>query len=90
MADEYIEIRPDVQRGEPVIRGTRVTAYTIAEIANRGTPVHEILRHYPSLTVEQIEAARDFARAHPRALTPIKPQGRVVFEILAKDLDEKT
>jgi len=33
---DMIVIDPDVQRGVPVIRGTRITAHTIAEIARLG------------------------------------------------------
>lgn len=90
MADDYIETRPDVQRGEPVIRGTRITVYTIAALVERGTPVDEILRHYPSLTAEQVEAAHRYAQAQPRVPPLIGHRGSIVFEISAKDLGEKS
>jgi uncharacterized protein (DUF433 family) len=77
----HIEVNPEIQGGEPVIRGTRVTAHTIAEIARQGTPTEEILRHYPALNEEQVEAARLYAKAHPRRGRPVLPsKGKVVLE----------
>jgi uncharacterized protein (DUF433 family) len=82
-----IERNPSVQRGEPVIRETRVTAHTIAELAARGTSVEEILRHYPSLNADQIEAARLYALAHPRRGRPPLPnRGRVLLTMTAEEL----
>lgn len=84
---DEIEIDPDVQRGEPVLRGTRITAYTIAEIAERGTPEDEIFRHYPGLRAGQVEAARLFAKAHPRRGRPAPaPEGRVVLALTDEEL----
>lgn len=83
-----IEVDPEVQRGQPVLRGTRMTAYTIAAIAEVGTPVAEILRHYPSLSAEQVEAARLYAVAHPRRGRPALPRGgRVVLEATVRELE---
>lgn len=82
-----VEVRPDVQHGEPVLRGTRVTAHTIAELAAAGTPVPEILRHYPALTERQVEAASVYAQAHPRRGRPVLPgEGRVVLQVPLADL----
>jgi len=82
-----IEIDPKVQRGEPVLRGTRVTVHTIAEIAEQGTSTEEILRHYPTITAEQVEAARFFAKAHPRRGRPPLPDtGKVVVRMSIDDL----
>lgn len=82
-----IETDPEVQHGEPVIRGTRITASTIAAIAEQGTPVEVILRHYPTLSEEQIEAARLHTRAHPRPARPSLPQrGEIVLALSADEL----
>lgn len=82
-----IEVNPEVQRGEPVLRGTRVTVATIAALAEGGTPVAEILRHYPSITAEQIEAAGAYAKAHPRRGRPSLPTGgKVLTRISVNDL----
>jgi uncharacterized protein (DUF433 family) len=76
-----IDVDPDIQRGEPVIHGTRITAHTIAAIADQGTPTEEILLHYPSLTADHIKAARLYAAAHPRRGRPRIPKGEVVFRV---------
>jgi uncharacterized protein (DUF433 family) len=82
---QLIEIDDNVQRGEPVLRGTRVTAYTIAELMEHGTSVEDILRHYPMLDAEQIEAARCFAEAHPRGGRPVLPAGGEVVARMPVD-----
>lgn len=91
--DEYerlmaeIEVDPGVQHGEPVLRGTRVTVYTIAALVEAETPPAEILRHYPSLSARQVEAARVYAQAHPRRGRPALPgEGQVVLRISLDEL----
>lgn len=81
---------PDVQRGEPVIRGTRITAYTIAEIARQGVGIDEILQDYPTLDAEKIEAACLYADAHPRRGRPVLPKAaKDVFRISVNDVDKQ-
>jgi uncharacterized protein (DUF433 family) len=81
-----IEANRKVQRGEPVIRGMRVTIHTIAEIARQGTPTEEIFRHYPTLDEQQVEAAVLYAKAHPRRGRPALPRnGRIVLEVAVSD-----
>ncbi len=57
---------PTVKRGEPIVRGTRIPARILAAIAKMGTSVEEMLRDYPALTAEGIDAALAFADANPR------------------------
>ena len=84
---KQIVVDNTIQHGEPVLLGSRVTVYTIAEIAEQGTPINEILRHYPAITAEQIEAACLFAKAHPRRGRPALPsKGKVLLEMSAEDL----
>lgn len=54
---------------EPVIKGTDVSAYRIAALHD-GMTVDEILADYPSLTREQILAARAYAEGNPKAGRP--------------------
>ncbi len=85
---ELVEVNPEIQHGEPVLRGTRVTVYTIAALAEAGTPIDEILRHYPSLSARQIEAARLYASAHPRRNHHSLPgNGRVLLEMKIPELN---
>lgn len=51
---EYIEQRPDVMMGKPVIRGTRLTVELILERLGNGAPVEDLLDSYPQLALEHI------------------------------------
>ena len=50
-----------IMHGNPVFRGTRIPIYEIVEEMADGTKLPEIVRGYPSLTVEQIQCGLDFA-----------------------------
>jgi uncharacterized protein (DUF433 family) len=65
-AKEMVSVDPEIMGGMPVVRGTRIPVYLIAEMRRQGASVQEILEGYPSLTSEQIELAELYARAHPR------------------------
>lgn len=56
---------PTIRGGEPVIRGTRVPAYLIAWMVSEGVPQRDILHHYPSLNLSDIDVAVEFAKLHP-------------------------
>lgn len=58
-----IEITPGKMSGQPCIRGTRITVGTIKCLLNRysWTP-EKIIAHYPTLTTEDVEAARLYHR----------------------------
>jgi uncharacterized protein (DUF433 family) len=58
---------PEILGGMPVIRGTRVPADTIAKMVEEGCSNFDILRHYPSIDLDGIRAAVDWAKRHPRA-----------------------
>jgi uncharacterized protein (DUF433 family) len=57
---------PTVKRGEPTVRGTRIPARILAAIATMGSSAEEMLRDYPALTKEGLDAALAFASAVPR------------------------
>lgn len=58
---------PEILGGMPVIRGTRVPADTIALMVSEGTSNFEILRHYPSIDLDGIRAAVEWAKRQPKA-----------------------
>ena len=66
LAEAMVAEDPEIMAGSPVIQGTRVPVYLIAEMRRQGASISEILEGYPSLMQEQIEAAELYARAHPR------------------------
>jgi uncharacterized protein (DUF433 family) len=66
----HITCDPAILRGKPIIRGTRVPVYLIADfVANGATPA-ELVTDYPDLTLEDVEAALAFA-AQERAETEV-------------------
>ena len=54
---ERISIDPNVCFGKPCIRGTRIWVSLLLDFLANGMAMEEILREYPSLTVEDIRAA---------------------------------
>jgi uncharacterized protein (DUF433 family) len=54
---------------EPVIKGTDINAYRIAALHD-GMTVEEILRDYPSLSKQQVLAAKAYAESHPKVGRP--------------------
>lgn len=69
---------PQIVGGEPVLKGTRVTLRTVlASLAEGATP-EEILKDFPTLSMEDVRAAIAFAAASaeedlPVAEVPAKP-----------------
>ena len=49
-----IIIDPDICNGQPVIRGTRITARTVLEFLAAGDSIEEVLEEYPSLSHEDV------------------------------------
>jgi len=58
---DRVTINPDVCNGRPVVRGTRIAVQTILEFLAAGDSVEEVLREYPSLVREGIQACLDYA-----------------------------
>lgn len=61
---------PDIRGGEPVIKGTRVPVYTLADIAKQGATIDDLLEDYPSVSRDGIEAALIYAAVNPRRGRP--------------------
>ena len=60
--NERIEINPRVCAGQPVIRGTRIPVTVILEQLAEGEGWDAILRGFPELKWEDIQAALNYAR----------------------------
>ena len=58
-----ITVDDRICNGRPIIRGMRITAQTILEFLMAGTPEDEVLKQYPMLEREDLEACRQFALA---------------------------
>jgi uncharacterized protein (DUF433 family) len=63
--DAWIVIDEEIKGGTPVIRGTRITVYSVLGRVEHGETIDDILGDNPDLTRERIEAAIIYARTHP-------------------------
>ena len=57
--------------GEPVFKGTRVTLRTILASLAEGDSIEEILKDFPSLKAEDVQAAIAFAAASAEEDLPV-------------------
>lgn len=60
---DYIERKPTVMVGKPVIKGTRITVELILERLGNGATEADLLSDYPHLRPEHIRAAQAYAAA---------------------------
>jgi uncharacterized protein (DUF433 family) len=58
---ERIVVNPEILVGKPVVRGTRLAVEFVIGLLAQGWPETEILRNYPGLTREDIQACLSYA-----------------------------
>lgn len=58
---ERIVVDPQILVGKPTIKGTRLAVEFIIELLAEGWSHADILRNYPGLTVEDIQACLSYA-----------------------------
>jgi uncharacterized protein (DUF433 family) len=63
---DRISIDPEIRSGKPCIRGTRITVYDIFDYLAGGMQVVELLKDFPDLTEEDIQACYAFASERER------------------------
>jgi len=51
-----ITLDPDILVGKPIIRGTRLAVEFIIDLLAQGWSADEILRNYPGISLEDIQA----------------------------------
>ncbi|MGV2389744.1 MAG UNVERIFIED_CONTAM: DUF433 domain-containing protein [Microcystis novacekii LVE1205-3] len=56
-----ITLNPDILVGKPIIKGTRIAVEFIINLLAQGWSIDEILRNYPGITVEDIQACLSYA-----------------------------
>lgn len=56
-----ISISPNIMGGSPCIKGTRIPIYVVLDNLEAGHSFAEILKHYPTLTREDVQAAVRFS-----------------------------
>lgn len=69
-AHELVVEDPEILRGTPVIRGTRIPVYDVASLVDAETSAEELRAIYPKLTPAQIELASIYAKANPQRGRP--------------------
>ncbi|HEV2716439.1 MAG TPA: DUF433 domain-containing protein [Terriglobales bacterium] len=71
---KFFESNPKISGGELCASGTRIPVTVILDSLAEGSSKEEILRSYPSLKSEHIEAALAYAAelAHEERLIPIR------------------
>jgi uncharacterized protein (DUF433 family) len=66
-----VEIDPEVRGGEPIVRGTRIPVYMLADLEKAGEPRDRILEDYPALDAELLEDSLLYASLNPRRGRPL-------------------
>ena len=61
MSDGLIVCNPEILSGKPIVKGTRISVGLILQCLASGMTREDILRGYPTLTPEGLDAALDFA-----------------------------
>ncbi len=64
-----VEIKPGVQRGTPVLRGTRMPVHVIVDNFDYGVSVAEIAEQF-EIPAQQVEAIITYAQNH-RVANPV-------------------
>ncbi len=52
-----IVVDPEIMAGKPIVRGTRIPVDLIIRLLGQGTTMENILKDYPHMTREDIQAA---------------------------------
>lgn len=69
-AQNMIVSDPEIMRGTPVYRGTRIPVELIADMLSQGANSEEILEGYPALDRAKVELAPLYVQAFPRRGRP--------------------
>jgi uncharacterized protein (DUF433 family) len=72
---EHIVVDPEIHHGEPCIRGTRVPVAVVLGSLAQGLTPEEIMREYPSITREDIQACLAYAAEVIRSGELLMPLG---------------
>lgn len=59
---QYIVSEPEILRGKPRLKGTRIPVGLVLGCLAAGKTAEEIVAEFPELTREQIAACLDYAR----------------------------
>ena len=68
--EEMVVSDPEIMRGTPVFKGTRIPVDLVADMLAQGATAKEIVEGYPTLSKEKIAIAPLYMRAFPRRGRP--------------------
>jgi uncharacterized protein (DUF433 family) len=85
-AQEMVVEDPEILRGTPVIKGTRIPVHDVASLVDSGTATDEILKIYPRLKGSQLSLASIYAKANPRRG---RPKRRILPKRLKASISKK-
>ena len=68
--EEMVVSDPEIMRGTPVFRSTRIPVDLVADMLAQGATSEEILEGYPTLSKEKVAIAPLYMRAFPRRGRP--------------------
>ena len=68
--EEMVVSDPEIMRGTPVFKGTRIPVDLVADMLAQGATAEEILEGYPTLNKQKIAIAPLYMRAFPRRGRP--------------------
>jgi uncharacterized protein (DUF433 family) len=71
---KHVETKPDVCHGKPVIVGTRIMVSVVLDNLAAGMPAEEIVKEYPPLKAEDVQAALAYAAylAHEEEIVTLR------------------
>ena len=68
---QHIVCRSDVLGGQPVVRGTRLPVWQLANLWNRGASMADLLDTYPGLTPAALHSAHAYYWDHQDLLDAV-------------------
>ncbi|MEM3503516.1 MAG: DUF433 domain-containing protein, partial [Nitrososphaeria archaeon] len=69
--DKYIVIDTEICHGKPTFKGTRIMVWQVSEMLKIGYSFEDIVKEFPSLTVDHVKAALDFAAKKAAGERPV-------------------
>ncbi|MBD2195915.1 MULTISPECIES: DUF433 domain-containing protein [Calothrix] len=64
----FIQKTSGVCGGNARIRDTRIAVWTLVSFRQQGASDEELLRNYPTLTIEDLAAAWSYYKEHPQEI----------------------
>lgn len=70
-SDKVIQKTPGICGGQACIRNTRIPVWTLVALIQQGATEQELLRNYPSLTLDDLTSVREYYYNHQSKIDQI-------------------